>query len=167
MFGFAVFEECFGEFEELCFALFFVEDGAAFEEDVDFDFVAFFEEADGVVEFELEVVVVGLRAKAYFFDYDLAGLGFHLLLLFLEFVGELLVVDDFANGRLCIGGDFDEVETLVVGHLEGDASVVDGRFDAFADDANGRCGDELVDAVVGLFFNRAAIESWVSVDLGF
>ena len=101
--GLTIFEEGFCEFEQLRLALFLVEDGATLEEDVDLDLVALLEEADGVVEFELEVVVVGLGAEADFLDDHLARLGLHLLLFFLLFVVELLIVDDFADRRLGIG----------------------------------------------------------------
>ncbi len=49
----------------------FEEDRAAFEEYVGLDLCAFLEESDGVLELEVVVVVVGLRAEAYLFDYHL------------------------------------------------------------------------------------------------
>ena len=72
LFWLAVFKQSLGELEKLGFALFFVEDGAAFEEDVDLDLVALLEEADGMVEFELEIMVIGLWTETDFLDNHLA-----------------------------------------------------------------------------------------------
>ena len=154
--GLAVFEEGLGEFQQLLLTLLLVDDAAATEEDIDFNLVALFEETDGVVEFELEVVVVGLRAKAYLLDNHLARLGFHLFLLLFELVVELLIVDDFAYRWLGVGGNLDEVEALVVSHAESIANIHNGGFHAIANDADCRCGDAVVDAVVGFLLDGSA-----------
>ena len=86
LFRLAVFEQRLGEFEQLCLTLFLVDNRAATEKHVDLDLVALFEETDGVVELELEVVVVGLRREADFLDDNLLRVGLALLVAFLLFV---------------------------------------------------------------------------------
>ena len=55
-----------------------------------------------MLELEVVVVVVGLRAEAYLLDGDFACLGLLLLGAFLLLVEELGVVEDLADGR--VGG---------------------------------------------------------------
>ena len=77
-------------------------------------------------------------------------------MLFLLFVVELLIVDDFAYRWLGVRGDLDEVEALVVSHAESIANIHNGGFHAIANDADCRCGDAVVDAVVGFLLDGSA-----------
>src|SRR5262249_53788970 len=71
---------------------------------------------DGVVEFGLEIVRIDIRAELKLLHASAGGLvafmGFGFL------VEELAVVDDAADGRRRVGGDFDEVELAVASQLE-------------------------------------------------
>ena len=154
--GLAVFQQGLGKLQQLLLALFLVDDAAAAEEDVDFDLVALLEEADGVVEFELEVVVVGLRAEAYLLDDNLCRVGLAFLLALLLLVEELLVLDDFAHRRVGLRRDHHQIQTLVVGAAERLLGVENDGFHAFADDTHHRYVDALVDEVVGFFADGSA-----------
>ncbi len=63
------------------------------------------------------MMVPGFRAQTNLFDLDFGlGLtGFAFLFLFL--VKELAVIDDLANGRVGVGGDFYQVQASGVGAL--------------------------------------------------
>ena len=98
---FAELLEFHTETREQLFSLFLEEDGASAEEDVSLHFGALLEEADGVFEFELVVVLVGLRSETDLFDGYLGRVGLLFLLLLFLLVEELLVVEDTTNGRIC------------------------------------------------------------------
>ena len=63
------------------------------------DLGTFFKKVFGMLEFELEIMIVGIRAKANLFDQILGGVSFDFLLLFLFLVLEFAVISDTANGR--------------------------------------------------------------------
>ena len=91
LFKFAGLFACLGEFQQHQLALVLIDDGAALEEDLDLHLAALFEEADGVVGLELEVVLIGLGSEADFLDDHLCGFRLDVLLFLLLFVEELLV----------------------------------------------------------------------------
>ena len=107
---------------------------------------------------EVEVVVVGVRSEANFFDDRFSGLGFELLFLFLSFVEELVVIDDAHDRRIGIGGNLDQVEFHLMGPFEGFAGGIDVAgfygiadrfvdfFDIVADEADFRNPDLFIDA---------------------
>ena len=99
------------ELEQHDLALFLVDDGTASEKDLHLHFRAFLQKAFGVVQLELEVVVVGLGSEADFLDDDFGGLGLLVLHSLLLVEDELLVVHRLADGRIGIGLDLDEVDT--------------------------------------------------------
>ena len=57
----------------------------------------------GVLQLELEVVVVRVRSEPDFLHYHLLLLRFDFFLLLFLVVQELLVLNDAANGRICLG----------------------------------------------------------------
>lgn len=73
--------------------------------------VSIFEELSGVFCLKDEVVRVRVWTESHFFHRDrvrlLAGLFLFLLLL----VSKLPVINNFANGRTCSGGNFNEVQS--------------------------------------------------------
>ncbi len=94
----------------------FEENRAAFEEYVGFYFRAFLKEADGMLELEVVVVVVGLRPETDFF-YDYLGcFGFDFLGFLLLLIEIFLIVKDFAYRGLCVWRYFHEVEVELVGN---------------------------------------------------
>src|SRR5690606_12103366 len=78
--------------------------------------VAILDETAQVAQFHLVVAFVGTRPELDFLDLDdlLAGTGFLLALLFL--VLELAVVHQAADGGGGRGGDFDQIDVVLLGH---------------------------------------------------
>ena len=155
LFDLAVVFEVVGKAEQKNFALLFEQNGAAFEENVGLYLGAFLEEADGVFELEVIVVVVGLRTETDFLNNDFDGLGFLFLLVLFLLVEELLVVKDFADGGLGVGRDFNEVEFLLVGHSQGLLNGVDALLNVVADQAHLLGADAVVDSM--LLFGLACL----------
>src|SRR5574344_1789637 len=81
-----------GETQQEHFALFLEKYAATAEEDVSLQLVALREEAFGMLELEVVVVVVGLRSEAYFLHFHLYLFGLHL------FLALLLLVEEFRIG---------------------------------------------------------------------
>ena len=147
MVHFAVVFEVVGETKQQYFALFFEQNRAAFEEYVCFDLGAFAQEAYGVLELEVVVVVVGLRTETDFFDYYFCGFGFDLFCFLFLLVEVLLVVEDFADRGICLGGDFDQVEFEVFGYLTSLLNGVDAWGDVVTYQTDFAGADVLVDVV--------------------
>ena len=79
------------------------------------DLVALLQKPPGILEFELEVMLLGFGAHLDFLEFDLGGffLGFGSPLAGLVLV--LAVVHDAAYRRRCVGGDLDEIKTPLGG----------------------------------------------------
>jgi len=140
----------------------FVGDLAATEFDGEFGFVTFFEKAEDVIDFEVEVVVVGFGPQLDFFDLDLGGVfaGFFGFLLLL--VLELSEVHELANGGGSRFSDFDEVKTLFFGHLKSAQSGDDTDLLAVsADEADFFDTDTSVDAGFFFFFLTDGLVSFL------
>ena len=56
------------ELEEDDFPLFLVSNGTAPEMNIGFHLVAVFQEFDGMLDLKVEVMIIGIRAEAYFFN---------------------------------------------------------------------------------------------------
>lgn len=156
---FAVFFEVVGKAKQQYFALFLEEYRASFEEDVGFDFGAFFKEAYGVAQLEVVVVVVCLRSESYFFDNDFGCLGFNLFLLFLLLVQVFLIVKYLAYRRLGSRGYFHEIQLEFFGLTQGVVNGVYARCDVITYETYFACTNLFVDEVgiCGLF---AATRHW-------
>ena len=161
--GFAIVHQGLCELEELGFALLFVDDGTSAEEDIDLHLIAFFKETLGVVELELKVVVVGLRAETDFFDDHFGGVGFALFVFLLLLVEILLVLYDSAHRRIGIGGNHHQVKTFVVCSDQRLFGAHDGGFHTFAHHTDHGVGDALVDQMFCLFLLRAFAASSVVI----
>ena len=153
------------ELEEHQLTLILIDDGTALEEHLHFHLAAFFQEADGMVGLELEVVLVGLRSEADFLDDHLCRLGFDVLLFLLLFVKKLLVVHYLAHGRGGLGGDFHQVETELVGERQSLTEGDDFRLKILTDDPHGRCRNELIYLMRVLFFLGTSATDAASVGL--
>lgn len=94
-----------------------MDDRPATEMNVGFYLSSVFEKALGVLEFKIEVVIVGIGAEAYFLDYSLGSLRLDLLLFLLLLVKELVVVDDPHDGRVGLRRDLDQVESHLPGPI--------------------------------------------------
>lgn len=84
-----------------------------------FDPIALFEESDGVVLFEIVIVIVGIRAEFQLFYQDDVLLSLGLMLLLLVLVLPLPIIHRFGDGRLGGGCDQDEVKTHVLSLTDG------------------------------------------------
>ena len=135
------------EAEKLLFPLLGKLDGASAEEDGGLDLGPFLQELLGVLELELEVVFVRIGAEADFLDDYLGRIGFHLLGTLALLVQVLLVIQDLAHGRVCLGADFHQVQFHFFCHGEGLEEGIDSRFgDVVPYQANLGCSDFTVDA---------------------
>ena len=97
---FAVLGEVGSEAREEEFTLFLEDDGTSAEEDIGFDFIALFEELDGMLELEVVIMIIGLGTETDLFDFLLFGICFCLFLFFLLSVEEFLIVHYPAYGRI-------------------------------------------------------------------
>ena len=112
--GVAEFFKLYRKPEELLLALVLEHNGTSPEEDGRLYLGAFLEEFLGVLELELEIVLIGVRAEAYFLYNHLGGVGFHLLRLLLALIEELLVVEYLTNWRIGLGTYLYQVELELI-----------------------------------------------------
>ena len=159
----SVFKQRLREFQQLLFSLLLVQDAAAFEEHIDSHLVSLLEEPLGVVQFELEVVVVNLRAQSYFLHHHLGRVCLALLLLLLQFVKEFLILDNLAHRRVCCGRNHHKVQTLVVCKFYRILGVVNGGFHTLPYYSYNGSGDALVHLMVRFFFCWSATTVFVLV----
>src|SRR5262249_28824148 len=124
---------------------------AAAEQHVDQDLVVVLEELAGLVDLGLDVVVAGLGADADLFQLLLMDLVLAALARLL--VTQLAVVEDLAHRRGLVGGDLDEVEVGLAGHVERLRRRHDAQlFAVGADQAHRTDADLLVDARTAVLF---------------
>lgn len=64
-----------------------------------------------MLEFELEVMLIGIGAETNLLDDNLGGIGLHLLGLFALLIEIFLIVQYLAHGRICLGTDFHQIKT--------------------------------------------------------
>ena len=104
--------------QKLFLALVLEHNRASAKEDRGLDLRAFLQELLGVLELELEVVLIGIGAEAYLLDDYLGRIDLHFLGLLLLLIDELLVVQNLAYRGIRLGTDLDKVEFQAVGKLE-------------------------------------------------
>ena len=118
-------------FEVVCetqqqnFALLFEQNRSALEKHIGFHLGAFLQESDGVLELEVVVVVVGLRAETNFFHYYFSCLGFDFLGFFLLLVQVLLIVEYLAHRWVGGGRNLHQIEFEFLGNT---ASLLNGVY---------------------------------------
>ena len=152
--GFAVLGEVVSEAREEEFTLLLEDDGSSAEEDVGFDFIAFFEELDGMLELEVIVMIVGLGTETDLFDLLLFLIRLCLFLFFLLCVEEFLVIYDAAYRRISRCSDLDEVEVLIIGNFHCLLEGVDTLLYVVANKANLRHTANLIVDTVRIFFDN-------------
>src|SRR6267378_4387290 len=110
-----------------------------------------------MLHLEVEVVLIGIGAKTNLLQDRLLGIGLDFLLLFLLLVLKLGVVYDLAHRRIGVGGNFHQVQSLLLSHLDGYRRWVHIYFDIFAYHAHAGCDNPLIDTIRFLH-NSAATE---------
>ena len=153
--GFAIFGEVGSKSCEKEFALLFEDDRASAEEDVCLHFVAFFEELDRVLEFEVIIVVIGLRTETDLLHLLLFLVCFRLFLFLFLRIEEFLVVNDAADRRRSRWSDLDEVKILVIRYFHSLLIRVDTLLYIVADQANLSHTSDLVVNTVRIFFDNS------------
>ena len=157
-----------GKAQQQDFALLLEDDRTSAEEDVGLDLRALFEEILRVLELEVVVVVVGLRAEADLLHDDFRLVRLQLLGLLFLLVEELLVIVDAAYGRFGLGRDLDQVEFQFVGEFQRIVNRQNPRLsDVVTDHAHFGSRDLVVDPVGVLLDGRTAPEAVVGIGCRF
>ena len=152
--GFAVFSEVRCKAREEEFALLLEDDRTSAEEHVCFHFVAFLQELNSMFEFEVVIVVIGLRTETDLLHLLLFLVRLRFLLLFLLSVKELLVVNDAADRRSSGRSDLDEIKVLLISNSHCLLKGVDTGFYIVANEAHLLdTADFVVDTMRVLFNN--------------
>ena len=160
VFGPAEFFELDGETEQLLLALILEHDRTSAEEDRGLHLGAFLQETLGMLELELEVMLIGVGTETDLLDDDLRRIGLHLLRFLLLLIEILLIVQDLAYGRIGFGTDFDQVEFELLSQGTGLGNGIDALFgNVFSDKTYLRSGDLLVDVQFVLTLLRSRGES--------
>ena len=127
-------------------------DRASAEENVGLDLRSFLQEALGMVELELEVVLIGLRTETDLLDDHLRSVRLLLLRLLFLLIDEFLVVDDLAYGRIGVRSDLHKIQFPFFGHLQCLCERVDALLGYIvAHHADARGGDGIVDPETVVF----------------
>ena len=150
----AILSEVSGETCEEQLALFLEDDRASAEEDIGFNLVAFFQELDGMLEFEVVIVVIGLRTESDLLHLLLFLVGLSLFLLFLLCVEEFLVVNHPADRRVSGRSYLDEIKILLIRYFHSLLKRVDALLYVVADEANLCDAANLVIDTMRVFFNN-------------
>lgn len=144
--------EVIGEAKKKNLALLLEYDRPAAEEDVGFNLRPLLDELLRMLELEVVVVVICLRAEANFLNCNLDLLCLNLLLLLLLLIEKLLVVEDFADRRIGGRRDFDKIKLLIVGHLHSLLNGIDTRIlNVVSNKANLRDTDSVINPVFSLW----------------
>ena len=159
LFNFANVDQGLGEFQQDQLSLFLIDNRPAFEEHVNLHFRPFLQEFDGMVQFEVEIVFIGIWPKPDLLNHNLRGLGLHLFLLLFKLVKKLFVVDHLANRRICRRGYLDKVKTFAFSNIQCFTDVIDPLFYVFTNDPDNRSFDPLVDIIGFLFLPGLRISS--------
>ena len=114
-----------------------------------------------MLEFEVVVMLIGLRSEAYLLDNDLGRIGFLFFLFAFLLVQELLVVQYSAHGRLGIRRDLHQVKVLFVGNLHGLTQGINTLLYIVTHQTNlSHAAYCIIDAVRQFFFNTSALVAW-------
>ena len=84
------------------------------EAQYDLDLIALAEETQRVLDLCFEIMCVDTAGKLYLLDFDNVLLFLCFLLSLFLLIAIAAVVGDTTNGRLCIGGNEDQVKTLII-----------------------------------------------------
>src|ERR1700750_2814306 len=103
-------------------------------------------------QFEIEVMIISIRAKAYFFNNRLFGVAFYFFKLLFLFVDKLVIVYYFTNRRHCIWGNLHQVQLLLFSHCQSFAKRINTLFYIVAHEAYFCSPDKLIDIMFGFLF---------------
>lgn len=146
-FYFAYLFELLSKGEQKQFTTLLENNGPTSEMHIGSDLGTFLEKVLGVLEFELEIMIVGIRAKANLLNQILGGMGLDFFFLFLFLVLEFAVISDSANGRGRGLRDKDQVKAQPFGNLQGFGQGIDPLFHIFTDQANLFRSNVLIDRI--------------------
>ena len=146
--NFGILLKVVGKPKQQHLALLLEEDRASLKENIRLHLVAIAQKADGVLQLEVVVVVVGLRTEANLFHIDLDLFSFLFLLTLLQLVQEFRVIDYSANRGLCIRGDFDQIGLMFLSQAKRLGYGIDLGFYFVAYYANFFGTDLLVDPML-------------------
>jgi hypothetical protein len=149
---FSVIFQFLGKFEEDDFSLFLVGDGTTLEVYISLNLGALFEELDGVLDLEVEVVIVGIGTKPDLLHDHLGRFGFSFLFLFLLFVEEFLIIHHLTNGGIGIGYNFYQVELLFLGNFPCFFKWIDIRFNILSNEPYLGSGNIFIDIMLIFLF---------------
>lgn len=153
-----------GEAEQEFLAEVDVGDFAAAELDHGFDAVPFPEEADGVVLFEVVVVVVRIGPELQLFDVDDVLFAFGVVRLFFLLVLPLAIVHGFGDGRLGGGRDDDQIQSEVFGLAHGGGGGHDLHGAIGEDGAYFSRSDCFIDVLSNLGARKTEGSVWIHSD---
>ena len=94
-----IFFQVVGKTEQQHFTLLFEKDGTSFEEYISLHFITILQEADGMFQLEVIIVLVGLRSETDFFHIDLHLLRLLFLCTLLQLIKELRIIYNSTNWR--------------------------------------------------------------------
>ena len=121
-------------------------DGTSAEEDRSLDFGPFLEEFLGMLELELEVMLIGVGTEPDLLDDDLRLVGLHLLGLLLLLIQVLLVVQYLADGRIGLRTYLHQIQFKFIRHFQCGGERVNTRLgDVVTDKTDLRSGDLVID----------------------
>ncbi len=152
---FAVLGKVGGEASQKQLTLLLEHDRTSTEEYIGFYLVTLLEELNRVFEFEVVVMIVGLRTETDLLDFLFLRIRFRLFLLFLLGVKELLVIYHAAYRRISGCCDLNQVEILLIGYTHSLLERVDSLFYIVADKANLGDSAYLVIDTMRVFFDNA------------
>ena len=142
----SVLFQLYSESEQQFLALICKLNRTASEENRSLHLRAFREELLSVFQFELKVVLVCVRTEADLLDYNLGRVLLHLLGFLLLLVQVLLVIQNLADRRICLGTDFHQIKFHFISHLHGLGDGIDSRFsDIVTYKADLSCPDLIID----------------------
>ena len=101
---------------------------AALEADGHLDLVALFEKTAQIAHFYIVVAVLGRRPELQFLDFLLLGLALRRMRFFLLLELELAEIHHPANRRVGIRHDFNQIQSRVLGHLQGRVARQDSNL---------------------------------------
>ena len=116
------------------------------EENRSLDLGTLTKELLGMLELELEVVLISVRTEADFLYHNLGGILLHLLGLLLLLVEILLVIKYLAHRRVSLGCNFHQVKFHLICHLHGYGDRINARLrNVVTDETHLWCPDLFID----------------------
>ncbi len=109
VFNLTYFNQLLGKLQQHFPAAIRMDNGSASELNIGLYLVSFLQESLGMLEFEIEIVLIGIGTEPDFFDFHLLLFGLVFLFTLAFFIAKLGILHDLDNGRRDIAIDFNEV----------------------------------------------------------